>query len=126
MFFGSSEQAIDQEMNNICNVGNAPTLVTPANSQASWAAIRNEIVTNQRMVIVTFTNPADPTEAHSCVAFAADNDAGHESLLLYNPWGNLIRVFGDNPGITHNLANALGGGVVSTNWNICQYTTFNY
>ncbi|MDR0690933.1 MAG: hypothetical protein LBF32_02635 [Streptococcaceae bacterium] len=76
------------------------------------------------MVIVTFVNPADPAEAHSCVAFAADNDAGSESIWLYNPWGNVIPVRGDNPGVTHNLADGLG--VAPVNWDICQYTTFNY
>jgi hypothetical protein len=124
MFFGNSEQAVDQEMNNICRVTGAPTLVDPANSAPSWAAIRNEIVNNQRMVIVTFVNPANPEEAHSCVAFAADNVAGNERIWLYNPWGNVIPVRGNNPGANHNMANGLG--IASVDWDICQYTTFDY
>jgi hypothetical protein len=85
MFFGNSEQAVDQAMNNICGVVGNPTAVTAANSQVSWNAIRNEVAVNRRMAIVTFTNPADPAEAHSCVAFRANNAGGHESLRLYNP-----------------------------------------
>ncbi|MDR1473064.1 MAG: hypothetical protein LBI41_00660 [Lactobacillales bacterium] len=136
MFFGNSEQAVDQEMNNICGVTGAPTPVTLANSGPSWAAIRGEIVNNHRMVIVTFVNPANLEEAHSCVAFAADNVAGSENIWLYNPWGNTIPVAGADPGVTHNIANGLvvlgggggggGGGVAPVNWDICQYTTFNY
>ncbi|MDR1521301.1 MAG: hypothetical protein LBS28_00315 [Streptococcaceae bacterium] len=124
MFFGSSEPAVDQEMSNICTVGVVNrVLVNAANSQASWDAIRDEIVRHQRMVIVTFINPANPEDAHCCVAFAADNDVGAEALYLYNPWGNWFNVMGDNPGMTHNMA-AMGSP--AKHWDIYQYITFNY
>jgi hypothetical protein len=126
VFSGKSEPAVDQAMTNLCRVAGTLTApVTAANSQHSWNAIRTEIVNNQRMVIVTFENPANPEEAHSCVAFRADNAGGGERLFLYNPWGNVIPVRGNDPGTTHNLANGFGGGV-AVNWNICQYTTFDY
>jgi hypothetical protein len=124
LFFANSEQAVNQEMNNICGVAGNLAVVDPANSGLSWTAIRGEIVNNQRMVIVTFVNPANSEEVHSCVAFAADSDAGSESIWLYNPWGNWIQVVGNNPGVTHNMANGLG--VAPVNWNIYQYTTFDY
>jgi hypothetical protein len=124
MFFGNSEQVIDREMNNICGVAVNAVRVTPANSQASWTNIRNEIVNNHRMVIVTFVNPANHEEAHSCVAFKARNDVGHRRLVLYNPWGNYFCIRGRNPGSTHNIATT--GGRVLMNWKICKYTTLNY
>ncbi|MDR1013300.1 MAG: hypothetical protein LBL38_03470 [Lactobacillales bacterium] len=85
------------------------------------------------MVIVTFVDDiTNPQEAHCCVAFAADDGvnaagvytAGNESLLLYNPWGNSFPVVGNNPLMTQDIANGLGGA--PENWDIYQYTTFNY
>ncbi|MDR0615052.1 MAG: hypothetical protein LBF82_03750 [Lactobacillales bacterium] len=124
MFFANSEQAVDQEMTNICSVRGTLTAVDPTNSGPSWTAIRGEIVNHHRMVIVTFVNPVDPAEAHSCVAFLASNVISEKCLWLYNPWGNVISVAGNSPGANHDIANGLG--VAPINWNICQYTTFDY
>ncbi|MDR0614493.1 MAG: hypothetical protein LBF82_00760 [Lactobacillales bacterium] len=123
MFCGEENQHVNTEMHNICGVTAQTNNINARNLENSLTNIRDEIVNHGRMVIVGFKNPANSTQAHACVAYSANNDGGNESLWLYNPVGNYIRINGRNPGLNHSI-NGRSRNLV--HWNIYQYTTFNY
>lgn len=121
MFLGENDLMVNSEMTQICGVTCTEHSVDPANFGAAVKLIRDEIVNNHRMVILSFKNPVDLNQSHACVAYKASNDVGREILCVYNPWDNWFSLHGANPSQAVPIDS--GGAMV---WNLYQYTTFDY